>query len=177
MSQDKFTLWISLVSLALSMSTWVRTFIAEHRRLRFSIQLLQAKDGTAYMRLVIENKSRLPIAISKITLLQKRSSSHLGKICFGYNRTDCAFFPKEVVIRVKRIHGKYEDLPPIYSESLPISLDGLSSKSCIVLFEDIPEAIPQTATHLTLEILTNRGMTTRKKLRLPTEWVSHNDIL
>lgn len=163
------SLLISAVSLALSASVWVKTFWVERRRLRLSIRLLQTKGDTAYMFLMIENKSRLPVAISQITLLQR--CGH------GYLRTACRPFPKEVISRKKTVKGVITDLPPLYSDQLPISLSGLSSKCCIVLFEDIPKAILPLSTHLTLEILTNRGMRARKKLLLRSGWYDRKYIL
>lgn len=165
LSQGNLALWISTISFFMSLTTWIRVFVTERKRLRFSVQVFQSKGNIAYMSLMIENISRLPIAISQISL------------CQGGKKINCAPFPKEVITGTKKVDGKIIEKPPKCSAALPIQLAGLSSTSCIVLFEGIPEEILPTSTHLNFEVSSNRGKATKISLPLPAEWADHNDIL
>lgn len=164
LSKGNISVWIASISFVMSLVTWIRTFIVEHKNIKLKVQFFRANDRTAYMFLLVENKSRLPIAISDIIIRQ------------GKERAHCCPFPTEIITGQRKVSGKLIEKPPKCSDSIPIQLNGLSSKSCIVLFEDIPLAIPQTSTHLNFEVLTNRGMKVRKKLPLPEGWASRNDI-
>lgn len=159
LSNGDIALWISVITFVMSAASWIRVFLVERRRLRFTVQLFKAREHTAYMVLMIENKSRMPIAISRISLKLN------GKLA------DCTPFPAKV------IGTKSADVETsTYSAKIPIQLDGLSSTSCIVLFEDIPSEIPSLSTHLNFEVLTNRGRTVKKTLQLPQGWASREYI-
>ena len=157
-------LWISVISFIMSAASWVRTFIVERKCLRFSVQSFHSSGHTAYMFLMIENCSRLPVAVSQISM-------NLDKEIIN-----CVPFETEVITGTKTISGKVVEKPPMCSAPLPIQLAGLSSTTCIVLFEDIPSEIPRLATHLNFEVLTNRGMKVKTKLQLPEGWASRTEI-
>lgn len=148
----------------MSFASWVRTFVTERNRLRFSIQSFHSKGFTSYMFLMIENRSRLPVAISQISMIVS------GK------RVNCVPFAKEVISGIKKVNGNSVEKPPMCSAPIPIQLSGLSSTSCIVLFEGIPSEIPRTATHLNFEVSTNRGRKAKTKLQLPEGWAARIDI-
>lgn len=164
LSQGNLSVWVASISFVMSLVTWIRTFIVEHKNIKLKVQFFRTKNCTAYMFLLVENKSRLPIAISDIILRQ-------GKECIH-----CRPFPTEIITGNRKVNGKVVEKPPKCSDSIPIQLNGLSSKSCIVLFEDIPTDIPPTSTHLNFEVSTNRGMRAKRKLQLPEEWASQTDI-
>lgn len=151
-------------SFFMSIVALFRTISAERVHLCFSVLLFRSKGSTAYMILMIENCSRLPACISQISLDLD------GEI------VNCVPFAKEVITGTKKVAGKLTERPPKCSAPLPIQLFGLSSTSCIVLFEGIPAEIPRTATHLNFVISTNRGKKVRKKLQLPEEWADQTDI-
>lgn len=164
LSKGNLSVWIASISFVMSLVTWIRTFIVEHKNIKIKVQFFRVKEHTAYMFLLVENKSRLPIAISDIVLRQ------------GKERIHCRPFPTEIITRTLKVNGKVVEKPPKCSDSIPVQLNGLSSKSCIVLFEDIPEEILPTSTRLNFEVSTNRGMRVKRKLQLPEEWASQTDI-
>lgn len=149
--------WVALVGLLLSVAHWVYTFILERQNLKVSILSGATSDDTMYALMMFENKSRLPVAITQISLIQ------------GEKWTNCRPYPKEV-IRAFPTRDCQHPSRMVYSEQIPIQLAGLSSRSCIVLFEDIPEAPPQTSTHLSFQISTNRRKPLKTQLELPPEW-------
>ena len=157
-------LWVSVISFLMSAASWVRTFIVERKCLRFSVQSFHSKGRTAYMFLLIENCSRLPVAVSQISMK------------FGKKIINCVPFETEVITRVKTVSGEVIEKPPMCSAPLPIQLAGLSSTSCIVLFEDIPSEIPRLATHLNFEVSTNRGRKVKTTLQLPEGWADRTEI-
>ena len=164
LSAGDIALWISIISFLMSFASWVRTFITEMNRLRFSIQSFHSKGSTAYMFLMIENRSRLPVAISQISLIIDGKS------------VNCEPFSKEVITGTKKVKKNTVETTPMCSAPLPIQIAGLSSMSCIVLFEDIPSEIPSLSTHLNFEVSTNRGRKAKTKLQLPAGWAGRTDI-
>lgn len=164
LSQGNLALQISVISFLMSLTSWIRVFFVERKNIRLSIQFFRKKNRTAYMYLMIENKSRLPIAVSNIEMVQ------------GNKKIGCVQISKEVITNIKKAGGKIIGISPVYSTQLPVQMSGLSAVSCIVLFEDIPLEIPPTSTHLNFEVSTNRGKKVKKKLQLPAGWASRNDI-
>ena len=79
-------------------------------------------------------------------------------------------------IAVHNENRRYTDVVYHYSTAMPIQLSALESVSCIVLFEDIPEAVPLSATLLTFQISTNRGRIAKRKLELPQDWSDQKEI-
>lgn len=164
LATGNIALWISVISFLMSSASWVRTFIVERKYLRFSVQSFHSKGHTAYMFLVVENCSRLPIAISQIAM------------DIGEKIVNCVPFAKEVITGTKTVSGRVVEKAPMCSAPLPIQIAGLSSTSCIVLFEDIPSEIPRLSTHLSFEVSTNRGGKVKTKLQLPVGWADRTDI-
>lgn len=160
---DWVTFWIAVAGFMMSLASWVHTFITQRKKLAFKIQFFRNKEKLAYMYLMIENRSRLPISITGIFLM------------LGGNKTPCAQIPK-VVTSTKRKTASTTDVTYQCSTAIPIQLSSLESASCIVLFEDIPVDVPPFATHLTFQISTNRGRRVKKKLELPRGWVDQKDI-
>lgn len=160
---DWITFGIAVASFLMSLPSWIYTFIAQRKRLSFKIQAFKYKENLAYMYLMIENRSRLPVSITGISLEQ------------GESRTPCAPIPKTVSSTIMKTAGN-TDVVYHYSTAMPIQLSALESVSCIVLFEDIPEAVPLSAKLLTFQISTNRGRIAKRKLELPQDWSDQKEI-
>lgn len=164
LATGNIALWISVISFLMSAASWVRTFIVERKCLRFSVQSFHSKGRTAYMFLMIENCSRLPIAVSQVAME------------IDEKIVNCVPFAKEVITGTKTVGGRVIEKAPMCSAPLPIQIAGLSSTSCIVLFEDIPSEIPRLSTHLNFEVSTNRGRKVKTTLQLPEGWADRTEI-
>ena len=154
---DWVTFGIAIAGFLMSLGSWVHTFITQRKRLSFKIQFFRYKENSAYMYLMIENRSRLPVSITGIALKQSKSI------------VPCVQIPKTVSSTTRKTAGN-TDVVYQYSTAIPIQLSALESVSCIVLFEGIPEVVPPSATHLTFQISTNRGRKVKRKLALPQDW-------
>lgn len=158
------TLGISVFSFLISLSTWIYTFATQRKRFSVKVLFFRTSGFSAYMFLSIENKSRLPIAITNFSLLFDSGVT-----------ANCTPIPKEVISardnQNRPIPGARKD-----STALPIQIASLGAAPCIVLFEDIPEEIPLSSMHLNLRISTNRGRIAKIKLQLPQDWASRTDI-
>lgn len=155
------TFGIAVAGFLMSLGSWIYTFVTQRKRLSFKIQVFKYKENLAYMYLMIENRSRLPVSITGIFLKQ------------GKNRTSCTQIPKTVLSTTRKTACN-TDVVYQYSTAIPIQLSSLESVSCIVLFEDIPEVVQSSATHLTFQISTNRGRKVKRKLALPQDWNDQN---
>ena len=162
-TMDWVTFGIAVAGFLMSLASWFHTFITQRKRLSFKIQLFRYKEDSAYMYLMIENRSRLPVSITGISLKQ------------GKSKTPCVQIPKTVSSTTRKTAGN-TDVVYQYSTAIPIQLSALESVSCIVLFEGIPEAVPPSATHLTFQISTNRGRIAKRKLQLPQGWSGQKEI-
>lgn len=134
------------------------------KRLHISILDIKSFNDVTFLRMMFENKSRLPIAITRIALIQN------GKTI------DCTPNPTIVYEEVRR-DAKKEIIGTDVEKSypLPIQISELGAISGLVLFEPLQELPESSATHLTFLIATNRGKAFQKTLELPAGWASQRN--
>lgn len=157
-SAGQITFWIAVVSFAMSLASWVKDWLTQRKRLKARIVFMNALEHTVHMYLMLENKSRLPIAVTNIELI------------LNENRTPCVPLPTLFFRQSKRSGDKVIEQRSEFSTALPIQLPGLGALTALVRFEKLEQTLPPDATHLTLLISTNRGRKARKTLALPQAW-------
>ena len=154
-SKENITLVIAVFGLIGSASMWAYKLVVQ--RSNFSVTILRkgifGKDVTLFAS--FENKSRLPIAITRISLL-------IDGVVY-----DCVPVPTMVYEEVRRSRGEEVGRLQEFSIQMPIPLDSLSARSGFLHFE-LPEGILLSEpTALTFLISTNRSKTKRMTLPIP----------
>lgn len=140
--------WLDVIGIAgfvLSVATWVYTLVKDRSRIRITVYEWRGLGDTAFFLVCFENLSRLPIAITRVSLLMN------GAKC------DCEPVPKLVRERSRTIGDSVVERNQEYSVELPIDLAPLSACSGILLFEGLPHIPASTATHVIFRVHTNRG--------------------
>lgn len=165
LTMQNITFVIAVAGFLMSLATWVKDFVSQRKNLAGRILGIKSYANVTYMDLALENRSRLPIAITHFRLL-------LGEKIF-----DCAPLPTLVSAKEQRRGNELVKRTEEYSTALPIQLLSLGATNCLVLFERLPVLPPNDATHLTLLIGTNRGKEVRMTLPLPEGWASLRNFL
>lgn len=155
--QDTVTFWIAIVGFLLSLASWIKEFITQRKKLNARIFMLNTRTETAYLDLLVENHSRIPVAITQIAVMID------GDLCY------CSPLSKLVEECTVFRRGREVEHASKYSTSLPIQLSGLGAVASVVLFEHLKQPLPVDATSLTFVIYTNRGKPVQMTLALPKE--------
>lgn len=149
------SLLISILALIGGLSSWL--YIWYLNRVNFSLgiyaKLLSSKGILLY--LYFANESRLPISLTKISLLH-------GDDCLY-----CKPIPELVFQSTSRTGDRVTNEEKHYSLQLPINLDSLSASSGYLYFPLEQGIVLQNANILTFEVQTNRDVTKRMTLELP----------
>lgn len=157
-STNQITFWIAVAGFVMSLATWIKDLLTQRKRLATHVLHLKVVKDELHMYLLIENRSRLPISVTRLELIQ------------GNVRTACTALPSLMFRRYMSSGGTGTDERRDYSTPLPYSLSSLGAMTVLVRFEDLKQTPPLDATHLTLAVSTNRGRKVRMKLELPPGW-------
>lgn len=143
---------ISILAFLLSSILTIHQLYFERRQLKIRIVKAYRNSDNVHFLMVFENRSRLPISITNITL------------CVG-DGIECEHLPK--LIGTER-YRPFSDCPPIlaeiYSLEVPIVLQGLGSLGGYILFDDPAPALPVDAKSATFLIQASRGNAKRIEL-------------
>lgn len=148
---------ISVLAFIMSLSTWVFTFINQRRKVKLNVEhYYQSGNGNYHFFLFsIENRSRLPILITHIYLINENQ-----------NKLKCQIMPTEVITTTLKSGNVEKTLKSIYSIQFPISISSLDGISGYIAFEDRQKVIPVLTTDANFEVHTNRGRSFLLKLPL-----------
>lgn len=143
--------FVSVAAFVMSGLTWISTFV--HQRKRLSVFLLEYFQEPTRLNLMlsIENKSRLPISISRISILLD------GKeyLCSYRSIKVLEFAATEKGVR--KVTESHFSLP------FPIPIFSLGAVGGYLTFPDFPRISENPPTPLTLRVYTNRGRPKRMK--------------
>lgn len=159
-TRQNITFAIAVMGFLLSLASWVKDYFSQRKKFRCEILGIKSYADVTFINLMITNHSRVPIAITRISLLVD------GKTYV------CSSLPVLVAEHNRSKGGVIYDSRMEYSTPLPIQLMGLGAVKALVLFEDMQQLPPDDATELTLSICTNRGNPVEMKLPLPAGWAS-----
>lgn len=150
-TKDNITFVLAIIG---SLGT-IFSVIAQRKNISLSIESYSFKNRTLLMYVAFTNRSRLPISILNISIVQ-------NKICYP-----CVYMPTAVVEYTRRsgkeLLGYREEL----SIQFPISLSSLAGSSGYLYFDKLPQNYPDAPTAVTLEVSTNRGRAKRMRLSIP----------
>ena len=146
----------------MSLTSWIKDIVVNHKRITACVLEFSANESTAYARLMITNKSRLPISITGISIV------------VSFQQCSCTALPKLFGTTFRYTSAKLIDRSVEYSTALPIHVPGLGGTTALVLFEELPQTVPRSSKYLTFVIYTNRGSPNEMTLPLPEEWASRS---
>ena len=159
---DIIPIIISAVALLISITTALCQLISQTKRLHFRVIEYSESKKWLIFYLQIENKSRLPISITRIT----------------WQGFDCCVFPTEVVKLNTKINqenlGIISENNIVYKTMpLPINLSTLAGVSGYVAFWSPQGTFPKLSRHVTFQVCTNRGKIKECRLSLPYPGIDH----
>lgn len=157
------TFGIAVVSFFMSLASWIKDFITQRKHIECKILEIKSYQDITFFRMIIENRSRLPIAIARMILV------------VNDKKFDCTLKPTIISEQVRRVRKEVIDRKTEFSQAFPIQLLELGAINGIILFEKMQELPENSATHLTFLISTNRGNPMKMILELPEGWASQRN--
>lgn len=130
------------------------TFIASRKNLHIKIadMVYRTDIQTFIIVIIFENRSRLPISITEITLSA------------GENELYFEPFPRCVSEYFHKKRAEVVDKKFLYNLSLPVSLSQLGAESGHLLLDISQEDFEKLPTQLTLKVHSTRGRVQKKQL-------------
>lgn len=157
---DWITFGIAVAGFLMSLATWVKDFITQRKHIEGKVLNIKSYQSVTYIDLLIENRSRLPISITDISLF------------LGDSAYRCTPLPKLILEHTKSRKGEVYERTMKYSTPMPIQISNLGATTVVALFEGMKRLPPDDATHLNLSISTNRGSPVKMTLELPEGWAA-----
>lgn len=160
LSIQNITFAIAVAGFLMSLATWIKDYISQRQNLTGRILGIKSYANVTYINLVLENRSRLPIAVTSIDLI------------YNQNVYTCTALPKRVSSLTERRNKEIVKYTEEFSTALPIQLQQLGASVALVLFERMDLLPPNDAKALNLVIHTNRGNPIQMTLELPEDWAA-----
>lgn len=153
-SRDNITFLLAFIGSAGTIVGWGYAYITTKKKFCIRVIAYQSKQNLALFYLAFENKSRLPISITAISV-------HIDGVYYP-----CKYIPQKVTSSQHTVNGKVVSSQDYFSIHFPVELGSLGSTSGYVLFV-LPKGIrmPDAKT-LTFLISSNRGKAIEMKLSL-----------
>lgn len=163
-NKDNITLLIAILGFVMSLITWVKKFLTQRRKLSGKVLGIKSYEDVTFIYLLLENKSMLPISVTWIALR-----------CGGESYP-CTPLPVRIFEKVRRSRGEIIEIKREYSTPMPITIGELGAVNALVFFENLRQLPPDDATHLNLQVCTNRGKPMQMTLLLPEDWASQRNV-
>ncbi len=154
-TRDRLLALVSVLAFIMSSLTWIMAFVRQRKRVSIKANVYELRVDVHIFHLSIENKSRLPIAISLISVSDARI------------RLECDIVPAMVYSKAIRVKDEIVEQRKYDSFSFPINIPALASVSGFLVFRDIQPNPKAFSTEVTFRLFSNRGRPVKKKLSLP----------
>lgn len=142
---DDFLKYVGAAGFLLSLFNLAYTIGTQRRKLELRIVGYQRIATRHLFLLLLENHSRLPIAISSINLV------------LDDQRFICQMRPTIIQSSERTRGGEVISRNEVFSDSMPIALGSLASTSCHLVFDNCAPELPAPPTQVNFEVATNRG--------------------
>ena len=152
LTRDNITLALAILGSVGTLFTFVMTFLANRTRINLRFKQINCNQGSMLSYVAFENKSRLPIAITDIAII----NDDICYPCVPIATSVCEYERK----RGNQVISHRED----FSIPLPITLSSLAGTSGYVYFDRLPDNFPTSPREVTLQVSTNRGRTMKMTL-------------
>lgn len=153
-TRDNITLALSIFGSVGTLISWLYLLVRQMKNIDIRVIEHNFTEQSILVYLLFENKSRLPIAITDIVLVQDSKTIH------------CEPIPTLAFQATKRVNNEIVEQIRDYTLGLPIQLETLGAKSGYVYFEVPPTGQQISSKSLTVQICTNRGKPIQKILQL-----------
>lgn len=153
-TRDNLTFILACIGSFGTITGWIYTYVTTKKNFQIRVIAYNSKQNVALFYLAFENRSRLPISITALSV-------HIDGVYYP-----CKYIPQKVTSSQHTVNGKVVNFQDYFSIQFPIELGSLGSTSGYVLFV-LPKGvrIPDAKT-LTFLISSNRGKAIEKKLSL-----------
>lgn len=152
LTKENITFALAVFGSVGTLLSWICTICANRKNIGVQISKAYFCNNTVLTHIIIDNKSRLPITITQISLISDKSNY----ACFNIQT--------RIYNGVTKQNDVILDTKTIISPKFPIEIGSLGGTSCYPFFELPPEDFEKLSTDLTLQFHTNRGMIKKKKL-------------
>lgn len=164
LSLDTLVDMAGVLGFILSVAGWIYTWVKNRKKIKISILDIKSYEDVTFLFMVFENKSRLPVAITRVALMM------------GNRTVECTPMPTEICKKThKDEKGNIISIDIEKSMQIPIQLQELGAVSGQILFENLEELPEASATSLNFLIATNRGKAFQTTLELPVGWASRRN--
>jgi hypothetical protein len=143
---------VSGLAFIMSLSSWVHTWTTQRRNLEISIIKYYKVSEYHYFMLSLENRSRLPITISRF------------KAMFGGEAVQCSLTPIIVKETTRTYGNSAVERTNLFSAQFPLAIGSLGGISEIIVFQNSQEEPEDSPTHWIFQVYTNRGRSFQVKL-------------
>lgn len=160
---DHATRIIAITGFLISLYNLLYGIVTQRRNLKIRVYEIKSYADVTFLRIGIENRSRLSIAITQMTLR------------VGGENTVCTAAPTQLKGCVKRVNNEIIGTEFVFTTPLPITVPGMSAGSALVLFEGMSKLPQNSATHLRVQVCTTRGRPLEMRWSLPEGWASRRN--
>ena len=145
LTRENITLALAIFGSAGTLISWISRIVSSRKSVSISIGRIYEPDKCFSCFLIFENKSRLPISITSISVL-------IDGVSFP-----CVSIPHAAYTITEKTGStvtRYKEFPGL---SMPLNLSGLSGSSGFLDFDIPQEYLQKLSTPLILQVATNRG--------------------
>ena len=153
-TKENITFVLALIGSVGTNTTWLFSYISNKRNISIRPIAYNSKNNIILFYLFFENRSRLPISITALSIL-------LDGTCYP-----CRYQPEKVISHQRTVGGKVVNSQDYYNINFPVQLSSLGSSSGYVLFVIPPEVLIPDSKTVTFQVSSNRGNAFEMKLSL-----------
>lgn len=157
LTRENITLALAILGSLGTLFTWAYNFLQNRKNISVHIvghRYSDFDENSFLLYMSFVNNSRIPISITSISI-------NVDGIYHSCQEIPITTFEETTRCKDKILsHHEYKSMP------LPIALAGLSGTSGYVYFEFPEGKLQSDATHLIVQVSTNRGKAIEKKLSL-----------
>ena len=159
-TRENITLAVSVSAFIMSFLSWVHVWVCQRRKLFIRIVEYMPLKSERNFFMSFENRSRLPILVTRIFLLSDCGAS-----------VECVPRPKPMIEDSKTSYDKVTYCETIHNLQLPIAISSLGGLSGWITFAGPDKTYPNLSSTANFLVHTNRGRSFR--LSIPHERVHH----
>lgn len=153
-TKENITFVLALIGSLGTIATWLFSYISNKRNISIRPIAYNSKDNKILFYLSFENRSRLPISITALSILLDGAYY------------PCRYQPQRVISHQHTVGGKVVSSQDYYNLNFPVQLSPLGSNSGYVLFVIPREVLMPDSKTATFQVSSNRGNSFEMKLLL-----------
>lgn len=152
LTKDNITFILAVFGSVGTLVSWTCAALSTRKNINVRITKAYLCKNSILIHIIIDNKSRLPITINRISLVADNTIFSTFDI------------QTQIFKSVTKQNNEITNAQVILSPAFPIEISSLGGTNCYPYFELSPEVFETLSTELTLQFHTNRSMVKKKKL-------------